>query len=189
MLCAGVRAQVSRGETGAALAAQIREHTSPLPDPAVHSYLARVANQLTARDWDCELVVDDMGGPPHEPVAIPGNHLFVPAPLILAASNEDEVAGMFALAIARLASKEQGNRPAVQSMAAAGYQPSALVAYIRRTSPYRERRIAALETAMTALPPVQDRPHAGFKGAQERVRQLTARPPHKRPSLLREGGQ
>ena len=48
------------------------------------------------------VIAEDRGGYTHEPLAYPGGRIFVPAPLILAAGDEAEFAGMLAHAMANL---------------------------------------------------------------------------------------
>jgi predicted Zn-dependent protease len=79
------------------------------------------------------------------------------------------------------------DRVAVNMMAAAGFDPAALIEYIRRTQraltaksekysvlPPREERISALEAAIASLPSRTGRPIEEFKAIQDRVRELTA---------------
>jgi predicted Zn-dependent protease len=80
------------------------------------------------------------------------------------------------------------DRVAVNIIAAANYDPTALLEYIRRTQralttgsgmysalPPREERIEALETAIANLPSRSGRPAGEFKSIQDRVRRLTVR--------------
>jgi predicted Zn-dependent protease len=98
------------------------------------------------------------------------------------------------------------DRVAVKIMAAAGFDPAALIEYIRRTQralaaksekysvlPPREERISALETAAASLPSRTGRPGDEFKAIQDRVRELTAEKmpssPKEPPSLRRKDGR
>jgi predicted Zn-dependent protease len=80
------------------------------------------------------------------------------------------------------------DRVAVNIVAAAGYEPAALLEYIRRTQralttgsathsalPPRDERILALETAIASLSSRAGRPAGEFKSIQDRVRRLTVR--------------
>ena len=93
---------------GSQLAGQIRKSTTALGDAAVEDYIqelgSRFANQPRGRDWQWQFAVirDDVGGSTHEPLSIPGGHIFVPAPLILAAGSEAELAGMLAHSMAHV---------------------------------------------------------------------------------------
>jgi predicted Zn-dependent protease len=51
------------------------------------------------------LVTDDLDGSTHEPKALPGGYIFVPAKLLLAAENEAEVAGMLAHAMVHVTAR------------------------------------------------------------------------------------
>lgn len=97
------------------------------------------------------------------------------------------------------------DRIAVNTLAAAGYDPVALRDYVRRTQrastarsgicsvlPPREERISALETALVNLPNTGRWSSGEFNAIRNRVRELTApRPsaPRKPPTLLREDEQ
>jgi predicted Zn-dependent protease len=91
------------------------------------------------------------------------------------------------------------DRVAVHVMAAAGYDPTALLDHIRRTQrdlaaasirysvlPPREKRIGALESAVADLP-TRSSPSGGeFKAIQDRVRELAAPSVGKPPSALKQ---
>ena len=87
---------------------------------------------------------------------------------------------------------------AVQSMAAAGYNPAALADYVERvqplkpppfepTVPYpdRETRLAGLRTAIGALPAASYPAHDGFAAIQEAVKRLDVKPAKAPPRLAR----
>lgn len=98
--------------------------------------------------------------------------MFVPAPLILSTQSEAEFAGMLARAMTpfRLVTPATGSIPvvytapfaleadrnAVQMMAAAGYDPSALLDYVSRTARgrAREERTAAITAAIRGTAPL-----------------------------------
>jgi predicted Zn-dependent protease len=116
---------------------------------------------------DCSFTVmaDDTDGGIHEPIALPGCAIFVPARLVLEARSEAEFAGMIAHAIAHRAlphgtaeilyptldaqrglfpgsmAKQQRSRElqadtiAVQAMAKAGVDPEGFVQYLDRVQP------------------------------------------------------
>lgn len=199
----------------------------------------QLATQVIGRDGDWEFAVirDDVGGSTHEALSIPGGYIFVPASLILAVENEGELAGMLAHSMAHVAERHgagmglttnddrapipagyltiqrrnelDADRAAVKIVAAAGYDPTALLEYVRRTQraltaesgrysvlPPREERISALETAVANLLSGASQPSGEFNAIQDRVRELavpsTARPPSplkQPPSLRRKGEQ
>jgi predicted Zn-dependent protease len=104
---------------GTRLAAEFQRDTKPLDSPATLVYVNGIGQRLAA----------EIGGPPftysftpvtgdptvlHDVVAFPGGFLFVPASLILAVNDEDELAGMLAHAIAHVASRD-GTRQATRA--------------------------------------------------------------------------
>ena len=95
---------------GAQLAAWYRQH-SHVPDaPTVNAYLDELGQRLaiqapaTGFTYTFELADDEQTWI-HEPAAFPGGPVFVPASLILAAADEDELAAMLAHAIAHIATR------------------------------------------------------------------------------------
>lgn len=234
---------------GAQLAQHMREQTTAIESATIQTYVERLGRQLAAQlpgvrfPFTFTVIKDDRGGRTHEPVALPGGFIFVPAGLILAAQSEAELAGMLAHAMAhvvarhgtRAATKAQianqsaiplifvgswtangqedlmipaavlaaqrgyeldADRLAIRTMAAAGYDPAALIRYIDRT---RSPRTAVQETR-SALPAVADRLAAlgqavqelpagaystgdGLASIQAEIRRLD--PPPKPPPLLR----
>src|SRR5262245_43889968 len=95
---------------GNQLASDFRAHTRPLEIPSALTYVNVIGQRL----------VKEMGGPPfpytfalvaddptlmHEAAAFPGGPVFVPGALILAARDEDELAGMIGRAGSRIASR------------------------------------------------------------------------------------
>jgi predicted Zn-dependent protease len=96
---------------GNQLADGFQRGTRALESTAALAYVSGIGNRLAAQ----------MGGPPlayqfaliaddptaiHEVIAFPGGFLFVPASLILAANDEDELAGMLAHAIAHIVARD-----------------------------------------------------------------------------------
>ena len=87
---------------------------------------------------------------------------------------------------------------AAQTMAAAGYNPAALIDYIGRLqppdpsppkatspAPDRDARLAALRTVIGNLPASSYPSHEGFAAIQEEVTRLTAKPAKGPPRLAR----
>jgi predicted Zn-dependent protease len=97
---------------GAQLAAQYRRQFQAIDAPAVNVYLDELGQRLAAQapatgfSYTFELV-DDGQTWIHEAAAFPGGPVFVPASLILAAADEDELAGMLAHAIAHIATRQE----------------------------------------------------------------------------------
>jgi hypothetical protein len=73
----------------------------------------------------------ERGGSTHEPLSVPGGHIFVPATLIPAAGSEAEFAGMLAHAMAhvterhgiRTSARGQGNRSPLPARAPTNWMP------------------------------------------------------------------
>jgi predicted Zn-dependent protease len=216
--------------------------TDTLDDLFVRDYIRELGHQLAKRlpgeerSWEFEVIRENQGGSTHEPIAVPGRHIFVPAPLILAVENEAELAGMLAHSMAHVAAgagvdcavisstahgtsvllssqdlemrracELEADRTAVNTVSAAGYDPTGLLEYIRRTQspatsrsgmystlPPREERIAALEEELADLPTGGRWSSSEFAAVQEKVRRLTAAPrvaPKNPPTLFREDEQ
>jgi predicted Zn-dependent protease len=220
VLAAGVCAQDRQAALGEHLASEFRRSTVPFV--AVEPYVRAVAKQLTppGRHWEFDVIGDDAGGRTFEPVVFPG-YVFVPAKLLMMTGSEAELAGMLAHAAAHLleppsklmvASRDdsvpfgfvaeararelEADRQAVRSLANAGYNPQALMDYLRRVqppaSPKNSRlpalaeRIAAMEGETAAIPPRTEWRESAerFADAQERARRLLLKP-LRRPSLFR----
>lgn len=89
------------------------------------------------------------------------------------------------------------DRLAAHKMAAAGYDPAALVRYIEREQapdeaeskisalPQRSERVAAIREVISGLPPQMYGPHEGLAKVQEEVRRLTTNKPKAPPSLFK----
>jgi predicted Zn-dependent protease len=110
---------------GKALAADFRSRTRPLDNATALQYIDRIAQRLVAEiaglpfTYTVALIADDPTLV-HEAAAFPGGFLFVPASLILAAKDEDELAGMLAHSIAHVASRhgtKQATRAELVSVA------------------------------------------------------------------------
>jgi predicted Zn-dependent protease len=105
---------------GRHLAAEVRRRTTTLENLAIQNYLDRLGQRIAAQFPDPKLpfsfstIAEDLCPTMHEPVALPGGYVFVPAALFLAAQNEAEFAGMLAHAMAHIA-KRHGIRNAVNS--------------------------------------------------------------------------
>ena len=103
---------------GKQLADDVRRTTTRLDD-AVQAYVERVGRRLaehlpdTSSTFHFEVIVDDRGGPTHEPIALPGGYIFVPQALLKAAHDESEFAGMLAHAMVHVVARH-GMRTATQ---------------------------------------------------------------------------
>jgi predicted Zn-dependent protease len=97
---------------GAQLAAEYRRQTREIDAPSVNAYLDELGQRLAAQSpatgfaYTFELTDDEQTWI-HEAPAFPGGPVFVPATMILAAADEDELAAMLAHAIAHIATRQQ----------------------------------------------------------------------------------
>jgi hypothetical protein len=104
---------------GRRLAAEFQRDTKPLGSPAALAYINGIGQRLAAQigappfTYQFAVVADDPTVL-HEVAAFPGGFLFVPASLILAVKDEDDLAGMLARAIAHVASRD-GTRQATKA--------------------------------------------------------------------------
>ncbi len=215
---------------GAQIAAEYRRQARAIDSPSVNAYLDELGQRIAAQapatgfTYTFELT-DDERTWIHEAAAFPGGPVFVPASLILAAANEDELAAMLAHAIAHIATRQvtrqitrgqavdqagaplifmggwagygirqpysalpiawraaqrkselEADRAAVRMLSAAGYDPQALARYIERVQPAdpplpngvapypgKDERLAALQAAISQLPPATYSAHHGVR--------------------------
>src|ERR1019366_7463018 len=97
---------------GAQIAAEYRHQARVLDSPSINAYLDDLGQRLAAQapatgfTYTFELADDDQTWI-HEAAAFPGGPVFVPASLILAAADEDELAAMLAHAIAHISTRQQ----------------------------------------------------------------------------------
>lgn len=86
---------------GAYLASQLRQTTSPVDNPVVAAYVARIGSMFAdGRNCTFDVVTGEIGGYTHEPIAFPGCYVFVSTSLLLAARDEAEFAAMMAHSLA-----------------------------------------------------------------------------------------
>jgi predicted Zn-dependent protease len=208
---------------GAQLADAVRRDNKVLDSNLVQDYVACLGRQLALQvpgpnfpyTFTVVAVVPGnfWGNPTHEPLALPGGPIFIPASLILEAQDTAELAGMLAHAIAHVANRDctrrktrgdlmqmsaidaslsggcwvglvpavplgylkfqqafesQADYLAVQTMAKAGFDPAAFVAYIQRAQqiakpgaasqmfspwPRVKERVEAMEKEIRTLTP------------------------------------
>src|ERR1039458_9590192 len=97
---------------GARLVVEYRRQAQVIGAPSVNASLDELGQRLAAQapatgfTYSFELVDDDQTWI-HEAAAFLGGPVFVPATLILAAADEDELAGMLAHAIAHIATRRE----------------------------------------------------------------------------------
>jgi beta-barrel assembly-enhancing protease len=96
---------------GASLAAEIQGRSTPIKSVAVRDFVNRIGSRLSARlpaapfPYTFAVIAGDLSNPAHEPIAVPGGYIFVPAELILAAKDEAELAGMLAHAMVHVSER------------------------------------------------------------------------------------
>ena len=198
---------------GRQLAAEFRKKTETIDSPSAHAYVDGIGQRLAAEaagapfHYTFELIATDPAAL-HEPVAFPGGFIFVPAALILAVQDEDELAPMLAHAIAHTAGREtsrpffiggpapfgmlpaqrrselDADRLAVHMTAAAGWDPAGLARYIERQASSDAPRIEAIRNAMAQLPARSYEPRSGLRAIQQEIRRLTG-PVKAPPTLVR----
>jgi hypothetical protein len=221
-IAASLPAQDKQMALGEQLAREFRK--TAIPVPGAEPYVRGLAKRLTppGTHWEVEVMKHDFGGSTREPVTYPG-YMFVPARLILMTGSEAELAGMLAHAVAHMmepparfsvdysgadivplgrvgaerARELAADRRAAGIAAAAGYDPQALIDYLRRvqpeSSPKNSRvpplaeRIAAIEEGDAAAGGHTEwkESTAAFADAQEIVRQYGLPGPQRKPSLFR----
>jgi hypothetical protein len=144
-----------------ALAGEIRRQGKPV-EGDVQEYVRRVADRVAGGEtWVVEVVADGM-----VVLWTPG-HLFVPLRAFELARSESELAGLIAHALSHRIVQEPGviptvgegfrideemraDRLAVGRMAKAGYDPRALLEYVRRGVPAERAR--SLEAVAREIP-------------------------------------
>lgn len=245
------RWQEKENALGAQLASQVRRQTTALDLADAQAYVANLGRSLASympgapEQWTFLVVNEKEGGSTCAPLALPGGYVFVPVQLILSATNEAELAGMLAHAMAHVAQRQDlhqrvpqaqlasiplifmggalgddnemvpasflpaqhqheldADEAAVHAMAAAGYDPHALLDYIKRMQPDESRPYsplppkaerlqnltAAIESTTMPQPRVQS---DTFSTIQQEIRAKQARiamieAPRLVPSLLHQ---
>jgi predicted Zn-dependent protease len=104
---------------GKQLAAELRERTTPIENHVVQQFVDHLGRKLAVHvpyangHFTFSVVAEDPCPVVHEPVALPGGYVFVPAALFLAAQDEADFAGMLAHAMAHIAERH-GTRQATR---------------------------------------------------------------------------
>ncbi len=107
------------GALGRQLAAEFRKRTTLIDRPTVQNYLDHLGQTLEPHVPDANFpftfraIAEDPCPATHEPVALPGGYVFVPAALFIAALDEAEFAGMLAHAMGHIAQRH-GTRQATR---------------------------------------------------------------------------
>jgi len=109
LIAQDVHSLVKEAALGRQLAAEAARNTQPLNSAAARDYVNELGQRLAAKfagpafDYTVAVVTDGADNITHEPLALPGGYIFVPATLFLAAQDEAEFAGMLAHSIAHIA--------------------------------------------------------------------------------------
>jgi predicted Zn-dependent protease len=96
---------------GASMAAEFQGQVTPIDSAAVRDFVNRIGSRLSAQipgapfPFTFAVIAGDLSSATHEPVALPGGYIFVPAELILAANDEAELAGMLAHSMVHVAER------------------------------------------------------------------------------------
>ena len=173
LVCATLSAQSSiekEKALGAQLAAEYRRQARVIDSASVNAYLDELGQRIAAQapatgfTYTFELTDDDQTWI-HEAGAFPGGPVFVPASLILAAADEDELAGMLAHAIAHIATRpetrqmsrgqivSQTNTPLIMMGGWAGYaiRPQDYAVPLAFRASQRKNELAADQLAVRML--------------------------------------
>jgi predicted Zn-dependent protease len=101
---------------GKQLAAEMRRRTTDLENTVVQEYVNRLGQKLAISipgakaPFTFSVISEDPCATMHEPAALPGGYVFVPAALFLAAQDEAELAGMLAHAMAHIVERHGTGR-------------------------------------------------------------------------------
>ncbi len=92
---------------GKQMASNFRQHA--IDDPTIEAWVRRLGEKIAAQIPDARfpftftVVADDSCGATHEPAALPGGYVFIPAALFTETRDEAEFAGMLAHAMEHVA--------------------------------------------------------------------------------------
>jgi beta-barrel assembly-enhancing protease len=190
---------------GGQVAAEFRRSVTVIDSPAVNAYLNDLGQRIAAKSqgpaftYTFELV-DGAPSLLNEPIALPGGPVFVPVALILAAKNEDELAGMMAHSIAHIAARhgtklatkgEIVNQASIPLIMMGGWQGQTVpLGYVKfqRANELQADRLAVQSMAATGYNPSSladyvermqpaDARVAAIRSAIQ-VLSVTAHPPH-----------
>jgi len=97
---------------GRRLAADVHQRTIPIDSPTLQSYIDSLGHKIAGYMPDAKFpftfsaIADDPCGTIHEPAALPGGYIFVPAALLLAGQDEAEFAGMLTHAMEHVTQRD-----------------------------------------------------------------------------------
>jgi predicted Zn-dependent protease len=96
---------------GRQLANDIRQKTTAVNSPRVQEYVDHLGQKIASHiqgtrfDYTFNVIADDTSRTTHEPIALPGGVIFIPAALFHGANDEAEFAGMLAHAMEHVAQR------------------------------------------------------------------------------------
>jgi predicted Zn-dependent protease len=139
---------------GARLAAEFRQRTPPVDNPAIQSYVEQLGKKLDAQfspgvTFRIAVFSDGSTDSTHEPVAFPGGYIFVSTSLLTAAQDESEVAGMLAHSMAHLANRDSARMGAHGPVINYGTVPLIFVGGWNGTNPNGAIPMGFLKTQRT----------------------------------------
>lgn len=192
---------------GQQLATEVARTTKPLDSAGIRDHVNALRQRLAAAvsgpafRYSFRVLASGADNATHEPLALPGGYVFVPASLLLAAQDETEFAAAPPLSFLQVQrdNELEADRLATRTMTATGFDPRGLVRYIGRVQPEagerpwafsplpsRSQRVGALEEVVRALPAHVTVAGDAFQAIQEQVRPLMSAPAEKRPPTLRQ---
>ena len=218
ILCLPLAAQNLVHEREAALgtqmAAEVRSTHKPITDPTVQSFVNRVVADLSPAA-SVEVLTEDSCRPAHDAMLLPGGHLFVPAPLLLAVRNDAELTAALSHALAHdthprtpkggsipllILGSWQPECPVGQPVPssytaiheenerkadARAANPGALLAWLERNPQSPELDRRIAALRTIATATAPSEPTPEFVAMQEALRTATAVPPRRVPTLRR----
>jgi predicted Zn-dependent protease len=203
---------------GRQLAAETARHSKPLDSAAARGYVNELGQRLASKipgpsiTYTFAVVASGADNTTHEPLALPGGYIFVPARLFLAARDEAEFAGMLAHSMAHIAARHdtrQATRGQLVNMSTNQNQGAAIpvgLQRFRRETELEADRLAAEamaaagfdptalaryvgrvqnEDAVRAMPGQVYAAGDGFQAVREEVRRLMPEPVERKPPTLR----
>jgi predicted Zn-dependent protease len=155
---------------GRQLAAEVTRDRKPLESPAALSYITALGQRLAAHlggpQFTYTFALFNDNTPYTQAIALPGGFVFVPSSIILAAQDEDELAGILAHSLAHIVSRHgtksatraelvnTASQPLIYMGGWAGYamrQGAGLAIPLGFLDMYRKQDLAADRLAVTAM--------------------------------------
>jgi predicted Zn-dependent protease len=197
--CAVAAAQPDKESAlGAALADNLRRHSTTVESPLALDYVNRLGARLAAHlggkpvTFTYAIIADPFGGSSHKPLWFPGGYIFVPAGLCLETANESAFAAMLAHSMVHIDERhgfpnrlpgQAGNPAHVPLIYIGGWSDNApvpdAIAKVQRENELKADELAVRVTA-AATPSASE-----FEAAQAEIRRMFAPPERKVPSLRR----